>query len=417
MRTNIDLYTETILCLKQIVDATVALMLNEYTRQAVCAEVTIANSTVKPIVKKIIPKQKNKYSKCSAFRLSDEFYGKFFTSRFNYIIKPKSTKRLINKIKPIKIHFINSNCFFLDTKMIFPNKREFIDLHSNWKISGIFRLYLLDLIRLYLFYIFYLQMKKRILKDNEKIKETVILPLYKINLQIPFIFLNQIEIDQSLLPTEPKEIEFDSEKKEEILNQIQESFGEKEEKKLVSQIADENCDFVFKVPFSVIEPTQDFLPIESAQSSSNITESDYDLIKTQVLSQTIKEQSEHIYEMNFVETQILEQSDKVNIPKIEDFPISKQQKHLKLEKQKSTEKIKERIFMNFNPFYNSVNSPAFQPTIYSSQFGPTQVYNSRLATQATQNIEQIQPKTIRKRSFMKIGLSKKQKIKKHLHDI
>ncbi|RNA33149.1 hypothetical protein BpHYR1_037088 [Brachionus plicatilis] len=315
MRTNVDLYTDTMLCLKHLLDL-----------------------TAKQIDADLPKKIKN--------------HPKLLTK-----IKRLQTSK---KKKFIKYEFIFSlDQFFENPKLnFFQLKAE----HTNWTLSTIFRINFFDIFNSILIY------SKSKTKQNDDIFEP------------KNVYLSARSQDSETDLICPAQIL----KSEPVLNNFD--------------------DFVFKTPHRIvpfIESTQEFSYLAPTQFFC------YDPIDEFGSSQSFSFNTQKSYEHDLIETQVLEDDSAACFTSSNSKP--------KLIKKKSSDKILERKFINFNPNYNNLNSDMSDAGFFSSQPVRSQAICQKMPTQLSLNLTPAKP--VKKKSFITIGLSKKQKIKKHLHNI
>lgn len=319
MRINVELYTDTMLCLKYLLDTTEKKINSSYS------------------------KLKNKNS-----------------------IKAKRLKAPREKIKYVRYEFI----FKLDQLFMYENLKLFTlqtnTENRNLSPSLIFRINFFDIINSSFIYFLFDSHKN---DKNSKIEEIKSddndITIGSQDSQNQVIFSTQI---------------FKSEPRNDNVN-----------------------DFVFKTPHQAfIDCTQEFAYLAPTQyfCFEPLNQSDF--------SKNISLDIHESLESDLVETQILE-DDSISLN------FKSETKKSKLIKKKSSEKILQRKFINFNPNYNNLNPSMDHTGIFSSQPAQSQLYCSKISTQLSLNLTPAKP--IKKKSFITIGLSKKQKIKNHLHNV
>lgn len=314
MRTNVELYTDTMICLKYLLDITV--------------------------------------KKIDADFLND--------NKNNFKLSTKIKRLQIKEKQLTKYEFIfKLDRIFQEFKLIiFQLKNE----NTDWVLSTIFRINLFEVLNSTLVYF-----KFKNYKNHTNFK-TEISNNYIRNSQTEKISSTQI---------------FKSE-----------------------QLNDNKDSFVFKTPYF----TEPF--IDSTQEFSYLAPTQFfclDSIKKNDEFEILSFSSQLSLDKNYVATQVLEDDDKTN--------ISVENKNSKLIKKvtKTSDKILDRKFINFNPNYNNLNPIVYKTGIFTSQQIQSQAINSKISSQLSININPAKP--VKKKSFITIGLSKKQKIKNHLHNI
>lgn len=332
MSANIDVYFESMMCLRYLVDKTVALV------QKTSILLPILQPKVKP---KIKPRKRLKAPKY----LSKNLF-------------------LANLTPSLRIKLPKPRLFNIET------------FNFEYKLCFIFKVNFLDLIQIITSYFWYLNKKK-----TAKIKlKKLIFKLDYFYFKQSYLGLKSIQIDNQLLKEEINKTENLKSKKVKFKpkNKVYEIQS-------TQPFVDEN---LFKTPFSmpIIESTQAFcfvpptqcFQVEYKENYFPCTQPWFSQIKQSVLEEEEEEP-----------TQILEQE--------QEFQVDTKKKESQENKRK---------YMDFIPVCsNSVKS----------DLGTQVIQKSQSCLNSTESNGVLKP--LKRRSFMTLGLSKKQRIKTHLHKI